>query len=133
MENRKGRRTQKVGTVISDRMDKTLAVKVERKFSHPIYKKIFEFVDEKLGIKHGYSESEVEEFNKFKALRNIYAHGDGTVTWVYLEKIKDSTLKHSEKVIISEEIRNNLQTRINQLLLKFDKALLNAYPKLSIF
>lgn len=38
MEKR-GRRKQKVGTVISDKMDKTIIVSVERKVKHPKYKK----------------------------------------------------------------------------------------------
>ena len=94
------------------------------------YKIILEFAKEKLGIPHDFSEEEIEEINKFKGLRNLLAHGDGTVTWVYLEKVKDSTLRQGEKMIITEEMVNNLQTRINQLLLRFDKILLNSYPNL---
>ena len=30
----------KTGTVVSDKMDKTIVVKVERQFKHPLYKKI---------------------------------------------------------------------------------------------
>jgi len=37
MENRK---VKKVGIVVSDKMDKTIVVKVERQFMHPLYKKI---------------------------------------------------------------------------------------------
>ena len=40
MENQRGRRKQKVGIVISDKMDKTISVKVERRFAHPLYRKI---------------------------------------------------------------------------------------------
>jgi small subunit ribosomal protein S17 len=38
MENR-GIRKTKVGTVVSDRMDKTVVVRVERLVPHPVYKK----------------------------------------------------------------------------------------------
>ena len=38
MESR-GIRKIKVGTVISDRMDKTVVVRVERLVAHPVYKK----------------------------------------------------------------------------------------------
>ena len=34
------RRKVKVGTVISEKMDKTVVVQVERKFTHPKFKKI---------------------------------------------------------------------------------------------
>jgi small subunit ribosomal protein S17 len=34
------RKVTKLGTVVSDKMDKTIVVKVERQFMHPIYKKV---------------------------------------------------------------------------------------------
>lgn len=36
---RRGIRKMKVGTVVSDRMDKTVVVRVERLVPHPVYKK----------------------------------------------------------------------------------------------
>ena len=39
MENRKPRKTM-VGRVVSDKMDKTVTISVERLFQHPRYKKI---------------------------------------------------------------------------------------------
>ncbi len=35
----RGRRKTRVGTVVSDKMDKTVVVKVERRFPHPLYGK----------------------------------------------------------------------------------------------
>jgi len=35
-----GRKLTKQGIVVSDKMDKTIVVKVERQFKHPLYKKI---------------------------------------------------------------------------------------------
>ena len=34
------RNVKKSGVVVSDKMDKTIVVKVERQFKHPLYKKI---------------------------------------------------------------------------------------------
>lgn len=34
-----GQRKTRVGTVVSDRMDKTVVVSVERRFAHPLYQK----------------------------------------------------------------------------------------------
>lgn len=34
------RRINRIGTVVSDKMDKTIVVLVERQFKHPLYKKI---------------------------------------------------------------------------------------------
>lgn len=36
----RGKRKQRRGTVISDKMDKTVVVAVESKYAHPLYKKV---------------------------------------------------------------------------------------------
>lgn len=38
-ENARGRRKTRVGTVVSDKMEKTVVVAVERRVSHPLYAK----------------------------------------------------------------------------------------------
>jgi small subunit ribosomal protein S17 len=38
-EEARGRRKTRIGTVVSDRMEKTVVVKVERRYSHPLYGK----------------------------------------------------------------------------------------------
>lgn len=38
-EQSQGRRKSRVGTVVSDRMDKTVVVRVERRLAHPLYGK----------------------------------------------------------------------------------------------
>ena len=39
LDNEKGRRKTRVGTVVSDSMDKTVVVSVERRYAHPLYGK----------------------------------------------------------------------------------------------
>jgi small subunit ribosomal protein S17 len=39
VENERGRRKTRVGTVVSDKMDKTVVVRVERRYAHPLYGK----------------------------------------------------------------------------------------------
>jgi small subunit ribosomal protein S17 len=36
----RGRRKSRVGTVVSDKMDKTVVVAVERRYAHPLYGKL---------------------------------------------------------------------------------------------
>ena len=36
----RGHRKERVGEVVSDKMDKTIVVRVERRFQHPRYKKV---------------------------------------------------------------------------------------------
>ena len=39
MEDNRGQRARRQGVVVSDKMDKTIVVKVERQFAHPLYKR----------------------------------------------------------------------------------------------
>ena len=39
-ELHRGHRKERVGEVVSDRMDKTIVVRVERRFRHPRFKKV---------------------------------------------------------------------------------------------
>ena len=38
-ETERNLRKERVGTVVSDKMDKTIVVAIEQKFKHPLYKK----------------------------------------------------------------------------------------------
>lgn len=40
METKRGLRKNRIGVVVSDKMDKTITVKVERRVKHPVYGKI---------------------------------------------------------------------------------------------
>ncbi len=39
MNKKRGKRKELIGTVVSDKMEKTIVVKVERLVKHPLYKK----------------------------------------------------------------------------------------------
>lgn len=38
-EENRGKRKERIGKVVSDKMEKTVVVSVERRFAHPLYKK----------------------------------------------------------------------------------------------
>ena len=40
MQNQRGRLKQRVGIVVSDKMQKTIVVKVETRFRHPVFSKV---------------------------------------------------------------------------------------------
>ena len=40
MENRRGTRKVRVGTVVSDKMDKTIVVTIRSRYKHPLYGKV---------------------------------------------------------------------------------------------
>jgi small subunit ribosomal protein S17 len=37
---KRGKRKERVGRVVSDKMDKTVVVAIERRMAHPVYKKV---------------------------------------------------------------------------------------------
>ncbi len=39
MEQERGQKAKRIGVVVSDKMDKSIVVKVERQFAHPLYKR----------------------------------------------------------------------------------------------
>ena len=39
MEQNRGQRVKRIGLVVSDKMEKTILVKVERQFPHPLYRR----------------------------------------------------------------------------------------------
>ncbi len=39
MEQKRGQKVKKIGVVVSDKMEKTIVVKVERQFAHSLYKR----------------------------------------------------------------------------------------------
>lgn len=39
METSRGQKVKRIGVVVSDSMDKTIVVSVERQFAHPLYKR----------------------------------------------------------------------------------------------
>ena len=39
MEENRGQKVKKIGVVVSDKMDKTIVVHIERQFAHPLYKR----------------------------------------------------------------------------------------------
>ncbi len=41
MRTTRGRRKTRIGKVVSNKMDKSIVVAIERRFAHPIYKKYF--------------------------------------------------------------------------------------------
>ena len=39
METNRGQKVKRIGVVVSDKTEKTIVVKVERQFAHPLYKR----------------------------------------------------------------------------------------------
>ncbi len=69
METR-GRRKTRTGVVVSNKMDKSIVVKIERKVKHPIYKKYFK-ITKKLMAHDEKNESNVGDVVKIMEIRPL--------------------------------------------------------------
>ncbi len=69
METR-GRRKTRTGVVVSNKMDKSIVVKIERRVKHPIYKKYFK-ITKKLMAHDEKNESNVGDVVKIMEVRPL--------------------------------------------------------------
>ncbi len=115
-------------------LDNLIQGKIEKEVEQILrlsFKQIFKEINTKFGIYSNLTENEFKELTKLRQLRNLYAHGDGTITQAYLNKISDSNLKLGEiKEINLKEIYDLSQT-VFTVLNKFDKNLIRKFPELN--
>ncbi len=116
--------------LILDEKAEEIALKQFRTNFSDIFEK---FVREKLGLRHGITEDEIMALNDFKQLRNLFAHGDGTITRSFLKKVQEPSLKLGlgDKLQITKEIKNKAWEIVLQVVMKFDEVLVKTYPELS--
>ena len=95
------------------------------------YEDIFKIANKKLGIKHNISKDSIDILSGYKLIRNLYAHGDGTVNQIFLEQIKRydlglSSLTIGKKLELDSLLLLRILTIIFKICKEFDKAYLNA-------
>ncbi len=117
-------------------LDDIIEKKIHDKF-YKNYKEVFSYAKNKLSIKHNISEDLIKLLNFFKQMRNIYAHGDGTITRIFKSKIKLFISKENmnnfqlgNKLIIKDHVLENVELLITLIIAEFDNALLKLYPGL---
>ncbi len=94
------------------------------------WKEIFDYLFDPLGLQHGITNQEMVELEEFSLLRNLYAHGDGTVTYIYLQKSKRSDIKYGDKIDFDEKYLEESQRLIFKVLQKIDQKLIISCPEL---
>lgn len=80
------------------------------------------------GIDHHIKSQEIDRLEALKQIRNIFTHGDGTITRRYLKKVNPSGYKLGEKYKLSLEMVDYYQSLALEVLKRFDKALIDKYP-----
>jgi len=79
----------------------------------------------------------IKLLNFFKQVRNIYAHGDGTITRIFMNKIKNyipknkmENYKLGNKFIIEDQFLRDVDYIFMEITAKFDKCFIKNYPDL---
>ncbi len=112
---------------VQKKLDKAIEQKLRKDFND-----FFDYCSKKLGLKHKLPQEDINELKKFRQIRNLYVHGDGTINELFFEKYPDSPFKIGEKFEINEELLNNLVQKLIKILDQFDEQMLKAYSELGI-
>ncbi len=101
------------------------------------YEEVFTYAQKVLGIKHDIESRALKLFNLFKQFRNLYSHGDGIISYIFLNKVKKigyktKYFKLGEKLIVDNELIDDVRGMIFFISSSFDKALIGSYPELNI-
>jgi len=112
---------------VQKKLDKEIEQKLRKDFND-----FFEYCSKKLGLKHRLSQEDINELKKFRQIRNLYVHGDGTVNEMFFRKYPESLFKIGEKFKIDEELLNNLVQISIRILDQFDEQIVKAYSELGV-
>lgn len=115
-----------INTVIEAKAEMVVENLLRKNFND-IFNKISDFY----GIKHNITEQEIYDISELRQIRNLFTHGDGTVTHIYLNRVKDTPYKLGEKLKITTELHKHAGDIVYRITKKFDEALLIKYPELT--
>lgn len=95
MEGLRGKRKVLSGKVVSDKMQKTVIVEVERKFRHPIYKKVIKQKN-KFKVHSPNNEAHIDDFVEIMETRPISKEKRWRITKI-LQKAKGISEKSGQE------------------------------------
>ena len=108
-------------------LEATAYREAERIHKTPI-KDIFYEADKNHGVHHQIKPQKIEKLEVLKQIRNIFTHGDGTITERYLKKVRYSDYKLGEKFKLSVQMVDYYLRLAFDIIMKFDKVLVKKYP-----
>ncbi len=79
----RGKRKQRIGTVVSDRMEKTVVVAVESRYKHPLYKKVLKRI-KKFKVHDGQEASKIGDKVRISEVRPL----SKTKRWILKEVVR---------------------------------------------
>ncbi len=101
------------------------------------YEEVFTYARRVLGIKHDIESGTLNLLYLFKQFRNLYSHGDGIISYIFLNKVekigyKTKYFKLGEKLIVDDELIDDVRSMIFFIGSTFDKAFSSSYPELKV-
>ncbi len=106
------------------------AEKLIHKLSYKKYSEIFNYTKQILKIDHNLNKDDFEKLHEFKQIRNLFAHGDGTITKIFLKRVKESNFKLGDKIKIVDKMTQEIYQIVFKATETFDRALILKYPRL---
>ena len=79
----RGKRKQRIGIVVSDRMEKTVVVAVESRYKHPLYKKVLKRI-KKFKVHDGQKASKIGDKVRISEVRPL----SKTKRWILKEVVR---------------------------------------------
>lgn len=86
----RGSKKKRIGIVVSDKMDKTVVVRIERKISHPIYKKVIE-VSSRCSVHDPENKAKVGDFVEITETRPISKNKRWRLSGIIREGVEKGT------------------------------------------
>ena len=106
------------------------------------YSKIFKFAKKKLGLNIEFRNEDLSKLEFYKQIRNLYAHGDGTINMIANRRFnslgskpEDLNIKSfsiGEKIIVNQEFIEKFRSCIHIFIETCDKSIVIKYPELKI-
>lgn len=95
------------------------------------WKKIFEGFKTLYNLNHNLDSKLINELQKFKIIRNIFTHGNGTINQNYLNYFPNSNQKFGEKLNLTTKFIYKYYSLSSEIITYFDDALLKIFPELT--
>lgn len=95
------------------------------------WKKIFEGFKTLHRLNHNLNSNLINELQKFKIIRNLFAHGNGTINKKYLNNFPNSNQKFGEKLNLTTKLIYKYFNLSSEIIAYFDDALLKIFPELT--
>jgi hypothetical protein len=95
------------------------------------WEKIFEGFKTLHRLNHNLNSNLIDELQKFKIIRNLFAHGNGTINQKYLNNFPNSNQKFGEKLNLIPELIFKYFNLSSEIIAYFDDALLKIFPELT--